>query len=225
MARLARVVVPGTPHHVTQRGNRREDVFFSDADRQKYLMLLLDRSQQYGLSVLAYCLMSNHVHLIVVPEQADSLGRAMRTLNSAYAAYVNRRQGYCGHLWQGRFYSCPMDDEHLWTAIRYVERNPVRAKMARRAQDYPWSSAAGHCRLRNDPIIAEGLPQPRWMSDWSSWLAGEDAEQVAEIRVRTRTGRPWGPGEFIRKLEALLDRSLTPKKRGRKPKKKRTNAN
>ena len=136
MARLARIVVPDIPHHLTQRGNRREDIFFDDADRRKYLRLLKDQCELYRLEVWAYCLMTNHVHLVVVPRTPDALGQAMRRMNSQYAAYVNRRQGLSGHLWQGRFFSCPLDERHFWSAVRYVERNPVRDGLAAKA----WNS-------------------------------------------------------------------------------------
>ncbi|MHC4789575.1 MAG: transposase, partial [Planctomycetota bacterium] len=161
--------------------------------------------------------MTNHVHMILVPELADSLGQAMRTMHTAYTAYVNRHQGFSGHLWQGRFHSCPMDESHLWSAIRYVERNPVRAGLVRRAEEYPWSSARGHCGIRHDAILADDLAWPDWLSNWRAWLRDEDEAEVTLIRKQTKTGRPWGPKAFIGKLERLLGRSLTPSKRGPKP--------
>ena len=221
MARLARVVVPGVPHHLTQRGNRRQDVFFTDADRRKFLTLLAEQCGQCGLEIWAYCLMSNHVHLVAVPASVDSLGRAMRRVNSRYATYVNRRQGWSGYLWQGRFYSTPLDESHFWSAVRYVERNPVRAGIVPRAEDYAWSSAAAHCGLATDELLSGDLEQSDHVGNWRAWLLDEDDAAVRLLRDRTRTGRPCGPTEFVQRLEKLLGRPLAPNKRGRKPKKKR----
>ena len=142
MPRKQRLVFAGIPHHITQRGNRREPVFFSYDDRQCYLEWLTQYSQQHGLEILAYCLMTNHIHLVAVPETIDSMHLVMRPLNMRYAQRINRAFGWYGHLWQGRFYSSPLDDAHLWQALRYVERNPVRAGMVQYARDYTWSSAA-----------------------------------------------------------------------------------
>jgi len=221
MARLARVVVPGVPHHLTQRGNRQEDVFFADADRRNFLSLLGEQCEPYGLQIWAYCLMSNHVHLVAVPATSDSLGRAMRRLNSQYAAYVNRRQQWSGHLWQGRFHSTPLDEAHLWAAVRYVERNPVRAGIVPRAEDYTWSSAAGHCGLAADQLLSGDLEQADHVGNWRAWLLDEDDQAVRMLRERTRTGRPCGPAEFVERLEKLVGRPLTARKRGRKPKPKK----
>ncbi len=199
MPRIPRVVVPGLPHHVTQRGNRREDVFFCDADRRKYLELVLEYSLQFGLEVLAYCIMTNHIHLVCVPLLATSLAKVFKPVHSRYAQYFNKRLGICGRLWQDRFFSCPMEEDHLWAAIRYVERNPVRAGMVAKAEDYPWSSAPAHCGLGLDPILSS-LPElrPAQTANWSSWLAGsEDEDLLARIRLHTRTGRPIGDEQFL----------------------------
>jgi putative transposase len=217
MPRIARVVVPGLPYHVTQRGNRREDVFFCDADWRKYLELALEYSIRFGLHVLAYCLMTNHLHLVCVPLLATSLAKVFKPVHSRYAQYLNGRLGICGRLWQGRFFSCPMDDDHLWAAIRYVERNPVRAGMVLRAEDYPWSSAAAHCGMRQDPILSP-LPDlpPHQASDWSSWLADVDNEGfLARIRLHTSTGRPIGQDQFVRDLESRLGRRVRALANGR----------
>ena len=153
MGRLRRVVVPGLPHHVTQRGVRRSATFSDARDRCIYLELLSEASRLFGLAVRSYVLMTNHIHLIAVPEHEDSLGKTMRDTHGPYASYFNRRYGFCGHLWQARFYSSPMDDGHFWEAVRYVENNPVRAGIVERAEDYPWSSAAAHCGLREDLLL------------------------------------------------------------------------
>jgi putative transposase len=210
MPRIARVVIPGLPYHITQRGNRREDVFFCDADRWRYLELALQYSIQFGLQILAYCLMTNHLHLIGIPLLATSLAKVFKPLHSRYVQYLNNRLCICGRLWQDRFFSCPMDDEHLLAAIRYVERNPVRAKMVVRAEDYSWSSAAAHCGLRSDPILSPlPLLRPPETLNWSSWLANpEDETLLAKIRLHTRTGRPIGHEDFVANLESCLGRRV-----------------
>src|SRR5215831_9314990 len=145
MARLPRVVAVDVPHHVTQRGNARQVIFGCDADRLTYLELLRQHCELYQLSLLGYCLMSNHVHLVVIPRASHSLAQALKHTHGRYAAYWNARQCCSGHVWQGRFYSCPLDDAHLWTALRYVELNPVRAGVVDAAERWRWSSAASHC--------------------------------------------------------------------------------
>jgi putative transposase len=214
---MARVVVPGLPHHLTQRGNRREDVFFDDGDRQHYLHLLIEYSAKHGLETLAYCLMTNHVHFVSVPARADSLARVFKPVDLRYAQHINWDQGISGRLWQGRYYSCPLDEEHLWAAIRYVERNPVRARLVRKAEQYPWSSAASHCSRRTDPVLAP-LPErrPPGAEDWAAWLAEkEDDKMLLRLRLCTRTGRPIGSKQFIAKLESRLGRRLEARPLGR----------
>lgn len=217
MARTSRVIVPGHPHHVTQRGNHKGTVFRDDEDRRLYLRLVAQRCKQYPISILAYCLMTNHVHLVAVPENEDSLSKALRDAHGLYALYFNRKYDLTGHLWQGRFYACLLGEEHLWSAIRYVERNPVRAQLVDRAECYPWSSAAAHCRLAADPFLSK-LKVPGTISDWSSWLALREPEaELCTLREKTRTGRPFATDEVVQELESSLGRPLRPQKRGRKP--------
>jgi putative transposase len=183
MPRRPRIVQAGVPHHVTQRGNRRDQVFFGDADRLAYLDWLRQYTGEHAVDVLAYCLMPNHVHLIVVPSTSDGLRRALQPLHARYAQRVNRCRGLVGHLWQGRFYSAAMDATHLWVAIRYVEQNPVRAGLAEAAERYRWSSARAHCGVRYDPVLSAN---PVWqrqfeaVGDWSAWLAAGDDEEGTE---------------------------------------------
>jgi putative transposase len=220
MPRIARVVIPGVPHHVTQRGNRRDDIFFEDADRQRYLQLLLEYSVKHGLKILAYCLMTNHVHLVCIPERADTLASVFRPLDMRYAQHFNWSRHISGRLWQGRPFSCALDDEHLCAAIRYAERNPVRARMVCSAEQYAWSSAAAHCGLRTDAMLSplQGMVPVR-TENWSAWLAEKDDTKLVEtIRLRTRTGRPAGSKEFIKALESLVGRRVQPRSVGR-PKK------
>ena len=224
---MARVVISGCPHHVTQRGNRREDVFFTDADRVRYLELLGKYASKHGLAVQAYCLMTNHVHLVVVPQAEASLAAALKPLHMRYAQHVNWTQRIGGRLWQGRFFSCPLDDEHLRAAVRYVERNPVRAGMVAQAEDYRWSSAATHCGLRTDSLVSDPCKLTARLTPdrWRQWLGDPweaEAEMTAQLRQCTHTGRPAGGASFIARLEALVGRVLRAKKVGR-PRKQKQN--
>ncbi len=192
MPRLARTVLARVPHHVTQRGNRREPVFFTDDDRRAYLAWLVEYAGKQGVDILAYCLMSNHVHLVAVPPEEDSLQRALKPLHMRYAQRVNRARGWSGHLWQGRFFSSALGERYLWAAIRYVERNPVRAGMVGRAEDYPWSSASSHCGVRADPVLTR---ERFWVEafagigDWAAWLAcGDDERKVEVLRRNVEKG-------------------------------------
>jgi len=219
---MARIVCPRIPHHVTQRGNRREDVFFTDADRTAYLKWLAEYAEKHRVDVLAYCLMTNHIHLVVVPSGERALHRMLKPLHMRYAQRINRRKGWKGHLWQGRFFSSALDENYLWAAIRYVERNPVRAKMVRKAENYPWSSAAGHCGLRADRVLCH---KPFWlkqfdsMSNWSAWLsAGDASDQLEILRRNADKGLPCGSEIFISRLEKLMGRAWAFKPPGR-PKK------
>lgn len=219
MSRMARIVAPGVPHHVTQRGNRKADVFECDADYEAYLRILKQYAEKRGLSIWAYCLMPNHVHLVAVPEREASLGEALRDAHTVYAMHFNERTQLSGHVWQGRFYSCPLDEQHLWAAVRYVERNPLRAGMVERAGEYPWSSAGAHCGLRPQGILSRAFPSNGEIEDWAAWLHGPDGDHSAwkRIRQQTHTGRPCGSAEFLDRLEALLRRAVRPKRRGRPP--------
>lgn len=219
MPRLARTVFAEVPHHVTQRGNRREDVFYSVEDYQTYLEWLHYYSQQDKLEILAYCLMTNHIHLVAVPRTESSLQQVLKPLHMRYAQRINRRNKWKGHFWQGRYFSSPLDDRYMWSAIRYVERNPVRARMVRKAERYPWSSAVAHCGLTQDKILST---LARWsrlshqIDDWSAWLAeGDDPNELALVRRNIEKGLPCGSDQFIRKLEKHIGRSLQFQPQGR----------
>jgi putative transposase len=218
VARIARVIAAGTPYHVTHRGNHRSDVFFDDADRAHYLALLAQHAKAYAMEVWAYCLMTNHVHLIVVGHEPHSLARAIGFAHMRHSRRINQRLGWTGHLWANRFYSTALDGEHLWGAVRYVERNPVRAGLVTRAEDYAWSSARAHARRQPDALLAETRPFPGPVDDWPQWLASEgDEALVAAIRRNTCTGRPSGSEAFVKQLEERLKRVLRPMRAGRKP--------
>ena len=144
MPRRARVVFEGVVHHITQRGNYRQNVFEDDSDKSKYIEFIREYSEKYGMKIYAYCLMSNHVHFIAAPVKEDSLAMTFKYSNMRYSSYFNKKNKRSGHLWQGRFYSCPLQFEHALEALRYVERNPVRAKMVELPWEYEWSSAGEH---------------------------------------------------------------------------------
>lgn len=206
MARLARVVIPGIPHHVTQRGNRRQQVFFHDKDYQTYLALLAEWSAKTELTIWAYCLMPNHVHIIAVPSTETSLHKTFQETHRRYTSTINLREGWRGYLWQGRFASFPMDEHHALAAVRYVEYNPVRAGLAESPEGWQWSSAGSRTRGENVfPVVPPSPPAPT------------DIDSLEELLHRhERTGRPLGGIEFIRKLEDVTKRALLPKKRGPK---------
>jgi len=219
MARVARIVIPGLAHHVTQRGNNRQDVFFVDDDRRAYLELLRQRCQDAGVSILGYCLMSNHAHLVAVPRDEDSLALALGRTHFMFTQYVNRLHRRSGHLWQNRFYSCPLDEPHTWAALRYVERNPVGAGLVRRAWRYPWSSAAAHVGEAADG--AKLLDLAAWRAAWTParWRAALtdplDEALVRSLRRCTQTGRPLASDSLLSKLERRLGRRLRPLPTGR----------
>ena len=218
MSRLARIAVVNVPHHVTQRGNARQFILASDDERAIYWSLLRKYVELYELSLLGYCLMSTHVHLLLQPRQADSLARALKHAHGRYASYWNALHRSSGHVWQGRFYSCPLDEGHLWIALRYVELNPLRAGLVCRANLWPWSGAAAHCG--DSPMITP-LELNTWNRRWSkqSWkdflAEGETEEELAAIRQSTHTGRPLGAASFVRTLEDATQRRLAPGKGGR----------
>ena len=221
MARLARVVVPDVAHHVTQRGNRRQPVFFGDEDYAAYRDLVAAACRAQDVSCLAWCLMPNHVHLILVPRSADGLRAALAEAHRRYSRRINFAHGWTGHLWQGRFCSYPMDDAHLMTAVRYVELNPVKAKLAVRAEDWPWSSARAHVGGKPDGLTDLGAlagVHRNWRAMLRHGLeAGDqDPEAEAAIEAHQRTGRPWGGAAFVRRLEQDTGRTLERRKPGRK---------
>ncbi len=216
MARLARVVAVGYPHHIIQRGNRRQKVFFADKDRYLYLKLLKEQGEQYGLEYWSYCLMDNHVHLVAVPKKEDSF-QAFAMTNWRYTKAINENHGWRGYLWQGRFISYPMDEGYCFLGVRYVERNPVRAGMVKRAEDYFWSSARSHVDKKEDMLITRCYLQDS-IKDWSEYLSMED-EKVKELRKSIGTGRPLGTDIFLKELEEKTGRVLIKQRPGPKAKK------
>lgn len=201
---------------MTQRGNRRENVFFTRDDCWAYLKLLWKYAQQEELLIHAYCLMPNHVHLVATPLKEESLAKALQPLHLVYAQRINQNRNLVGRLWQNRFFSCPLDKAHTIAAVRYVECNPVRAGLAARPEQYPWSSAYDHCAPRYNPLLThvEELPAPGL--HWCAWLNTSDTTAGDEtLRTHTATGRPLGTEAFVHRVEQFLNRPLQARPRGR----------
>ncbi len=218
MARISRVVVPGIPHHATQRGNRRQETFFCNEDYQAYLEIMAKWCSRCKVDIWAYCLMPNHVHMIAVPQYGDSLWRAVGETHRRYTLRINFRRGWRGHLWQGRFSSFLLDEQYLLAATRYIELNPVKAGLASRPEEYPWSSAKAHIEKRDDEIV-KVEPLLKMVGGWRKFLKSKFTEEEYDLLQRhERTGRPLGSKGFIEHLERKLTRKLAPQKGGR-PKK------
>ncbi len=218
MARLPRVIGLDLPHHVTQRGNARRFILDGDTHRRIYMDLLTQSLRLHAVALIGYCLMSNHVHLILIPRKAESLGLALKHAHGRFASYWNAVHHACGHVWQGRYYSCPLDETHLWEALRYTELNPVRARLTENPEDWDWSSAAAHCETAP---AGDSLEMDLWRKRWSpqTWRAflgqKESETELTAIRQSTHTGRPLGTKEFVHSLERSTQRRLAPAKRGR----------
>lgn len=218
MARIARVVALNIPHHITQRGTRRMDTFLCDEDYETYIDLMAGACKRMDTEVWAYCLMRNHVHLIMVPQQEDGLRAAIGEAHRRYTRLINFREKWRGHLWQERFHSFPMDERYLLAAVRYVERNPVAAKLCEKPEDWPWSSARAHIQGKDDKLV-KVAPMLQFIYDWEAYLTQEEDGIVGEtIEQHLRTGRPLGRVNFIERLEKQLGRSLKPNKPGPKRK-------
>jgi len=218
MARLARLVIPGLPHHVTQRGNGRAQTFFGAADYALYRDLLAESCRAAGVEIWSWVLMPNHVHLILVPADADGLRRALAPVHGRYAGLVQARLRRTGHFWQGRFGAVAMDEAHLAAAVRYVALNPVRARLVQAARDWPWSSVPAHLSGQDDGMTALRPVLDRF-PDFAEFIEVEPApDMIGRLRRAETIGRPLGDEGFIRALEAATGRTLLPAKRGPKPK-------
>ena len=220
MSRLARFVIPGLPHHVTQRGNGRQRTFFGEADYAAYCDLMRDHCAANGVAVWSWVLMPNHVHLILVPEHPDALRAALSKVHRAYAGRIHARERRTGHFWQGRFGCVAMDEPHLLAALHYVALNPVRARLAARAEDWSWSSV--HALL--DPVKGDGLtdtaPVLERVPQFAALLrAGEEDALSNALRRAETIGRPLGSSAFLKRIAETLGRDPKPGKRGPKPKK------
>jgi len=214
MARIPRIELVGFPHHVTQRGNRRLQTFYSNADYRAYLRLMLDAKAKAAASIWAYCLMPNHVHYVVVPTVQGGLARVMQHPHRRYAWKVNRRMQWQGHLWQSRFYSCPLDEEHLMATVRYIELNPVRAGLCSDPREWRWSSVHAHFRGDDDGLV-DVEPMLQRVSDWHTYLSeSSPAELIKSIRENVTSGRPAGNEAFVSMTEEMSGKYLRKRKPG-----------
>jgi putative transposase len=217
MARLARSTIIGYPHQVTQRGNYGQRVFEEDADFVRYLAWAREYASRYSIDIWAYCLMPNHVHFVCVPKTTGALALGFNTLNMRYAQYFHKKKGVSGHLWKGRFLSCILDNLSVYEEVRFIENNPVRAGIAKRSEEYPWSSARSHVTGVFDPVLSDGhCFLASEIPDWLGYLAsGGNQDVITRVRARLKTGRPAGDSEFVHRLEAIVGRRLEALPRGR----------
>ncbi|TFG91371.1 MAG: transposase [Syntrophobacterales bacterium] len=216
MPRISRAIAVGYPHHITQRGNYRQTVFKEAEEYARYLELLTQYSRRHELEIWAYCLMPNHVHIVGVPRAEDSLSSVFRTVHMLYSTYCNRKADAVGHLWQGRYYSCALDERHVYAAVRYVELNPVRAELVANAQDYPWSSAKSHASGIADRVLSGRCFLEETIPNWKEYLfEPRDTEAQTSLIKSTRTGRPCGENDFVTQLENLLGRRFATLPSGR----------
>ncbi|MFZ5678015.1 MAG: transposase [Pseudomonadota bacterium] len=218
MARLARLVVPGLPHHVTQRGNGRQRTFFADADYALYRDLLAESLKAAGVECWAWVLMPNHVHLILAPSDEDGLRRALAPVHRRYAGLIHARRNRSGHFWQGRFGCAVMDESHLAAALVYVMHNPVRARLVHQAQDWKWSSARVYLRSAADGLTRTQPVLDRFPDIGEMLRREADADALHRLRAAETIGRPVGEPGFLRRIERKTGRDLAPGKRGPKPK-------
>ena len=217
MARIARIIALNYPHHIIQRGNRRQKTFFCEEDYLVYIDLMAHWCRHYQVDIWSWCLMPNHVHLIAVPQTTEGLARAIGEAHRRFTRHINFRENWRGHLWQGRFASFPMDEQHLLATARYIEMNPVAADLVEKPQDYRWSSARAHLAGKDDDLV-KVAPLLGMVSDWKNFLTLSSAEELDILNRHERTGRPLGTSSFVATLEQALGRILQPQKPG--PKKK-----
>jgi putative transposase len=214
MARLARVIAKNLPHHITQRGNRRQNTFFCDDDYRFYIQLMAEWCKKSKVEIWAYCLMPNHVHMIAVPRDEKDLSRAIGEAHRRYTSHINFREGWRGHLWQGRFLSFLLDEQYLLAAARYIELNPVKAGLCSKPEEYPWSSAKAHIEKRDNEIV-KVEPLLKMVGGWRKFLKSKFTEEEYDLlQKHERTGRPLGSKGFIEHLERKLTRKLAPQKGG-----------
>ena len=221
MPRIARAVATGFPHHVIQRGNNKEKVFFDKKDREKYLSLLKKYADKWDSPILAYCLMSNHVHLLMRPKEEEALYKMIQGVTLCYTQYMNRKYKRSGRLWESRYYSCIVDKEiYLWAVARYIEQNPTRARIVKREEDFPYSSARAHIKGIRNEVLGEDLFEEVQRKNYREFIrSGIPEEERNRIRYSTRTGRPFGSETFVKSMGKKLGRKFILMSPGR-PKKK-----
>ncbi len=217
MARLPRIVVPRYPHHIVQRGNNREKIFLDSVDYEMYLSFLSKYSEDKGATIFAYCLMPNHVHLMVRPSEKEALAKMMQGITLCYTKYFNGKNGRTGRLWECRYHSTVIDgDSYLWTVSKYIENNPVRAGMVKRPEDYPYSSAKAHILRKRNPLLRESLFDRNELNEYREFIKLEEEKKILEeIRKQTRLGKPLGEAEFLEILSERVGCSLSFRPKGR----------
>jgi putative transposase len=220
MARISRIVAVEYPHHITQRGVRSMDIFKSDNDRNTYLQFIKEETQRCAIDILAWCLMTNHVHFVALPHTESSFARGFGEAHKRYTRMKNFQEGVRGYLFQGRFGSCVLDERHLLAAVRYVENNPVAAGIVKNAWEYPWSSAAFHVGNIEYDVLVQDRSLYGLVHDWRIYLGEKENDIFNTIRKATRTGRPAGDNDFTIAIESRTGRVLRPAKAGRKKKKR-----
>jgi len=220
MPRIARVCAINYPHHITQRGNNKETVFFDDEDRKFYLRILSKYRDEWNFEIWAYCLMNNHIHLLVVPREEESLAKGIGITNLVYTQYFNRRYNRSGRLWQNRFFSTVIEeDTYLWAVARYIENNPVRVNIVKKAEDYPWSSARAHLlKTKDSTLSGKSWLEENKINAYLDFLRKDDNLVDNRIRKGTSTGRALGQEEFIKSIGDIIGRGIFVKRVGR-PKK------
>lgn len=216
MARQSRIVLRDTPHHITQRGNRGENIFFEKADYEAYLGFLAEECADKGVAIWAYCLMPTQVQMIAVPGRESSLARAFGEAHRRYTRRINDRNQWRGHLFQDRFFSYPMDENHLLAAARYVETLPVFAGIAPNPESYLWSSARAHVKGREDRLLSPERPLLHFAPDWTEFLKTVPENDTQSIERHLQTGRPRGSDSFLTSIEDMIGRTVRPQKPGRR---------
>ena len=191
MVRIARVVLLGYPHHVTQRGNRRQQTFFNNEDYEFYLDLMSEWCGKYQVDIWAYCLMPNHIYLIAVPQTKEGLNLAVGEAHRRYTRRINFREGWRGHLWQGRFASFVMEEFHLLACAKYIELNPVRAGLVKRPEEWPWSSAESHINMKDDGLIKIKPLVEMVNKPWNEFLSYDVDEIEMEVFRKSNRGTPY----------------------------------
>lgn len=224
MARQARIVIKNTHHHITQRGNRGEPVFFEKGDYQTYLDLLLEQCERFKVSLYSYCLLPNQVHMIAEPQETDLLARAIGETHRRYSVIINQRQNWSGHLFQNRFFSYPADEQNALRAARFIETLPVTVGIAPKPENYLWSSAKARTKVTENNFL-KSFRSFHVIHNWADYLERPmDPNELRQIELHLQTGRPRGSDLFLDNIEAEIGRGVRPKKRGRKPKAKKKTA-
>jgi putative transposase len=220
MARQARIVLPNTLHHITQRGNRGDNVFLQKEDYRTYLDILKEQCNRFNVSIYSYCLLPNQIHLILAPKEAELMARAVGETHRRYTNHINARENWNGHLFQNRFFSYAMDEQHGLRAARFIENLPVTLKIAPKPENYLWSSAKSRIKIASNNFL-KNFQSFHSVQNRESYLARPmDPKEMNQIQLHLQTGRPRGSDLFLDNIEREIGRPVRPQKRGRKPKKK-----